>query len=323
MSEEILRLRHLSKSFYRGGNETVRAVEKVNFSVNRGEFFGVVGESGCGKSTLGRLILRLIEADEGQVFFEDEEISAASKKRLAELRPLMQMIFQNPFASFDPKRTLRFSLEEAACFHGFSRTDAKEKILKLLELINLSADVLPRLPKELSGGQLQRLAIARALVTDPRFIVADEPVSALDVSVQAQLLNLLHDLKKQLHLTMLFISHDIQVIQYLCDRVAVMYMGGIVEIAGAALLFARPLHPYTRALIAAAPRTEPGQNQNVLRGLYPMSFTDPGDVSNPWENQRGCRFAPRCSKCVEQCLAETPPLAEGGDGHFAACHFID
>jgi oligopeptide/dipeptide ABC transporter ATP-binding protein len=318
----LLRLDGLSKRFFRGAGETVRAVEKVSFSIRRGEFFGVVGESGCGKSTLGRLILRLIEASEGQVFFKGEDITAASKQRMSRLRPLMQMVFQNPFASFDPKMTLGASLAEAAKFHGLSRNEGQDRILELLGQVNLSADALTRLPKELSGGQLQRLAIARSLITGPVFIVADEPVSALDVSIQAQLLNLLYDLKERLNLTMLFISHDIQVVKYLCDRAAVMYMGGIVEIAGAEDLFTRPLHPYTRALIAAAPKLNAadGTAREDSVPENPTDSTNPPDSANPWEEWNGCRFAPRCPLRVERCLSEPPPLIEGGDGHSVACH---
>ncbi|MDR0720562.1 MAG: ABC transporter ATP-binding protein [Treponema sp.] len=308
----ILEVKSLSKSFRRNSRQAVRAVENVSFSIYRGEFFGIVGESGCGKSTLGRLIPRLIEPSGGQVFFNGEEVTAASRKRLSRLRPLMQMIFQNPFASFDPKMTLGSSLREAALFHGLPRKAAQARILELLGLINLSADVLSRLPKEISGGQLQRLAIVRALIPSPPFIIADEPVSALDVSVQAQLLNLLYDLKERLDLTVIFISHDIQVVEYLCDRTAVMYMGSMVEIAGAEELFDRPLHPYTRALISAAPRLETGGGKRELLG---------GDPPSPFDDIPGCRFSPRCPRRGEACLKARPVLAEGGDGHSVACHF--
>ncbi|MDR0554406.1 MAG: ABC transporter ATP-binding protein [Treponema sp.] len=320
--DTLLRLNGLSKRFFQGAGQTVRAVEKVSFSVRRGEFFGVVGESGCGKSTLGRLILRLIEASEGRVFFNGEDITAASKRRMALLRPSMQMVFQNPFASFDPKMPLGASLEEVARFYGLSRKERPDRILELLDYINLSVDVLPRLPKELSGGQLQRLAIARSLITNPAFIVADEPVSALDVSVQAQLLNLLSDLKRRLNLTMLFISHDIQVVKYLCDRAAVMYMGGVVEIAGVEELFTRPLHPYTRALIASAPKLN-GEAPYPVDTPDPKDTPDPVDTPdsmNPWEAWIGCRFAPRCPLRDDRCLSEPSLQAEGGDDHSVACH---
>jgi oligopeptide/dipeptide ABC transporter ATP-binding protein len=310
--DSILEVKSLSKNFRRNSKQMVRAVADVSFSIRRGEFFGVVGESGCGKSTLGRLILRLIEPSGGQVFFNGEEITAASLKRLSRLRPSMQMIFQNPFASFDPKMTLDASLREAALFHGLSRKAAQDRILELLRLINLSEDVLPRLPKEISGGQLQRLAIARALIPNPPFVIADEPVSALDVSVQAQLLNLLYELKKRLGLTVIFISHDIQVVEYLCDRTAVMYMGGMVEIAGAKELFDRPLHPYTRALIDAAPRLETGGGKRELLG---------GDPPSPFDDNPGCRFFSRCPRREEACLKKQPLLNEGGDGHSVACYF--
>jgi oligopeptide/dipeptide ABC transporter ATP-binding protein len=308
----ILEIRSLDKIFRQNSKQAIRAVENVSLSIYRGEFFGIVGESGCGKSTLGRLILRLIEPSGGQVFFNGEEVTKFPPKRLSLLRPSMQMIFQNPFASFDPKMTLGSSLREAALFHGLSRKDAKTRILELLGLINLSDDILSRLPREISGGQLQRLAIARALITNPPFIIADEPVSALDVSVQAQLLNLLYDLKERLNLTVIFISHDIQVVEYLCDRTAVMYMGSIVEIAGAKELFEQPFHPYTRALIAAAPRLEAGGGKRELLG---------GDPPSPFESNPGCRFSSRCTHRKEVCLKMQPVLAEGGNGHSVACHF--
>jgi oligopeptide/dipeptide ABC transporter ATP-binding protein len=312
----LVAVRALSKVFYRGAGRAIQAATDVNFSIPEGEFFGVVGESGCGKSTLGRLILRLIEPSGGQVFFEGQEISALAGRPLARLRRGMQMIFQNPFASFDPKRTLGFSLGEAARFHGRSREAAQERIRELLAYIKLPEETLSRLPKELSGGQLQRLAIARSLITEPRFIVADEPVSALDVSVQAQLLNLLYDLKRRLRLTMLFISHDIQVVEYLCDRVAVMYMGRIVEMAGAAEIFNRPLHPYTRALIAAAPKLDLSHRDFAWRDSLNAGPEDPP------EEQRGCRFAPRCSLSGGRCLEAAPPLIEGGAGHYVACYQV-
>jgi peptide/nickel transport system ATP-binding protein/oligopeptide transport system ATP-binding protein len=310
--DTLLEVKNLNKKFQRNSRQAVWAVENVSFSVSRGEFFGIVGESGCGKSTLGRLILRLIEPSGGQVFFNGEELTASSRKRLSRLRPLMQMIFQNPFASFDPKMTLGTSLREAALFHGFSHRAARDRILELLGLINLSDDILSRLPKEISGGQLQRLAIARALITNPPFIIADEPVSALDVSVQAQLLNLLYDLKMRLGLTVIFISHDIQVVEYLCDRVGVMYMGGMVEISGTEDLFNRPFHPYTRALMAAAPRLEAEGGKRELLG---------GDMPNPFDDNPGCHFVSRCPLCGELCLTRQPALTKGGDDHFVACHF--
>jgi oligopeptide/dipeptide ABC transporter ATP-binding protein len=309
--DPILEVKSLCKDFQRNAKQTVRAVDDVSFTVYRGEFFGVVGESGCGKSTLGRLILRLIEPSGGQVFFNGEDLTALSPKRLSRLRPSMQMIFQNPFASFDPKMTLGASLREAALFHGFSRRTAQDRILELLDLINLSEDVLPRLPKEISGGQLQRLAITRALIPNPPFVVADEPVSALDVSVQAQLLNLLYDLKERLDLTVIFISHDIQVVEYLCDRTAVMYMGGMVEVAEAKELFDRPQHPYTQALISAAPRLEAGGEKKALLG---------GDPPSPFEKNPGCRFFSRCPRREDGCGKTRPPLTEGGDGHSVACY---
>jgi peptide/nickel transport system ATP-binding protein len=310
--EALLELRSLKKHYALGRRRVVRAVDDVSLSVDRGEFLGIVGESGCGKSSLGRMVLRLIEPSAGQVLFKGRDITALSHARLGPLRRSMQMIFQNPSGSFNPKMRVGDALTEVGRYHGMSRSAAAERIGELLSYIGLSAEILSRIPRELSGGQLQRLAIARSLITGPEFIVADEPVSALDVSVQAQLLNLLCDLRRRLEMTMLFISHDIMVVEYLCDRVAVMYLGVIVEIAPAEELFLQPLHPYTKALIAAAPKLEGGTGaaEPLLEGDPAASF-----AIGP-----GCRFAPRCRFCRDICRTAAPELVKRGEGHYAACH---
>jgi oligopeptide/dipeptide ABC transporter ATP-binding protein len=311
----LLEVRSLKKYYTLGHKRSVRAVDGVSFSVNRGEFLGIVGESGCGKSSLGRMALRLIEPTAGQVFFAGRDITALPPARLGSLRRSMQMIFQNPFGSFNPKMRVGEALTEVGRYHGMSRRAAADRIGELLSYIGLSAEVLSRIPRELSGGQLQRLAIARSLITGPEFIVADEPVSALDVSVQAQLLNLLCDLRRRLEMTMLFISHDIMVVEYLCDRAAVMYLGKIVEIAPAEELFLRPLHPYTKALIGAVPKlTPPAEGQEDLLEGDPAAAIAPGG---------GCRFAPRCRFCRDICRNTEPELLPRGEGHYAACHVTE
>jgi oligopeptide/dipeptide ABC transporter ATP-binding protein len=308
----LLEARDLKKYFRAGGGRLLRAVNGVSLRVNQNEILGIVGESGCGKSTLGRLVLRLIEPTGGQVFFQGEEITAPSRRRLSAARRAMQMVFQNPFASFNPKIRISGALTEVCRYYGMSREAGKKRIAALFDDIGLSEDLLLRWPQELSGGQLQRLAIARALLSDPALIVADEPVSALDVSVQAQLLNLLSQLRKARTLGMLFISHDMTVVEYLCDRVAVMYLGRIVETAAAPELFGRTLHPYTRSLIAAVPRLEAAGERPVLKGETP----------NPAEEIVGCPFAPRCPSALPRCRREEPPVKEAAEGHLVRCHQV-
>jgi oligopeptide/dipeptide ABC transporter ATP-binding protein len=300
------------KKYFRAGRRPLRAVNDVSLQVNHHEILGVVGESGCGKSTLGRLVLRLIEPTGGQVFFRGEEITALSRRRLSAVRGSMQMVFQNPFASFNPKIRISGALMEVCRYYGMSREAGQRRIAALFTDIGLSEDLLLRWPQELSGGQLQRLAIARALLSDPALIVADEPVSSLDVSVQAQLLNLLSQLRKARTLGMLFISHDMTVVEYLCDRVAVMYLGQIVETASTPELFDNTLHPYTRSLIAAVPRLEDTGERPVLKGETP----------NPAEEIFGCPFAPRCPSVLPRCLREAPPVKETARGRMVRCHLI-
>ena len=266
----------------------LHAVNGVSLTVKKGEIFGIVGESGCGKSTLGRCLLRLEDITGGTVRFQGEDITHYSGSKLMPLRRNMQMIFQNPYASFDPKQRIGSALMEVAAVHKLPAKQAQEKILSLLHAINLPEDTLLRIPSEMSGGQLQRLAIARALLLDPAFIVADEPVSALDVSVQAQILNLLLELRETFSLTMLFISHEMAVVRHLCDQVAVMYLGTVVEQADTETLFQNLLHPYTQALMSAVPSLDPAHKQErvVLQGDLPSAIDLP----------QGCPFAERCPK---------------------------
>jgi oligopeptide/dipeptide ABC transporter ATP-binding protein len=309
--EVLVEAENISKQYHVNGRRTLQAVENVSLSVRRGEIFGLVGESGCGKSTLGRLLVNLIKATSGRVLFEGREIGCLGKREQTQIRRSMQMVFQNPDASFNPTMRLGQALTEVGRYHGMGKEGTAARIAELLFLIGLSDDMLARYPRELSGGQLQRFAIARALMTSPAFIVADEPVSALDVSVQAQLLNLMRDLRGKASLTMLFISHDISVIEYLCDRVGVMYLGNIVESARADDLFGEALHPYTRALIASAPTLD-GHTSNPLEGDPPNAIDLPA----------GCRFYSRCSSALDICTHQNPSLVQVSEDHYVACHLF-
>jgi oligopeptide/dipeptide ABC transporter ATP-binding protein len=313
-SEKLLEARNLKKYFPMRGGRYLRAVNGVSFELHRNEILGIVGESGCGKSTLGRLSLRLIMPTQGQVFFHGNEITTLRHRDLARIRREAQMVFQNPFASFNPKIRIGGALTEVCRYYKMSREEGLKRIASLFNDTGLSGDLLVRWPQELSGGQLQRLAITRALLSNPALIVADEPLSALDVSVQAQLLNLLSDLRRKHSTAFLFISHDMTVVEYLCDRVAVMYMGRIVESACTAELFSNTLHPYTKSLIAAAPRLDGSKNTGRIRLN--------GETANPAENITGCPFAPRCPQVLPKCRGEAPPEKEAAAGHTVYCHLF-
>lgn len=320
MSEPVIRTEGLVKEFPVASKtlgeprKVLHAVTNVSLSVPKGGIFGIVGESGCGKSTLGRCLLRLETITKGSVFFQGRDITNLSGKDLLPLRKNMQMIFQNPYGSFDPKQKIGAALTEVATVHKMDAAQAQERIHNLLEQINLPQDALNRIPSEMSGGQLQRLAIARALLLDPAFIVADEPVSALDVSVQAQILNLLMDLRETFSLTMLFISHEMTVVRHLCDQVAVMYLGTVVEQADSEELFRNLLHPYTQSLMSAIPTLDPDHKKQriVLQGDIPSAIDLP----------KGCPFADRCPQCQAQCKESRPPLRNVGGGHLVACHLV-
>jgi peptide/nickel transport system ATP-binding protein/oligopeptide transport system ATP-binding protein len=294
-----------------GGRKKLHALDGVSLTIQQGEILGIVGESGCGKSTLGRCLLRLTDITAGKVYFDGADITDHDRRALKNIRRNMQMIFQNPYSSFDPKYKLGTSLREVGKVNDIKEEVLEERIKRLMEYINLPGDMLDRRPSELSGGQLQRLAIARALLLEPRFIVADEPVSALDVSVQAQILNLLTDLRKKFDMTMLFISHEMTVVEHLCDRVAVMYLGRIVETAPTRKLFSGLLHPYTRALIRSVPRSHPDEEceRIILSGEIPSAIDLP----------KGCRFAKRCPRATALCFESEPELTEIEDGHYVAC----
>ena len=319
---ELLVVRDLVKHFPVGGallahdRGVVHAVDGVSFEVQRGETLGLVGETGCGKTTTARLVTRLLQPTSGSIVFDGEEITRWSQRRLKPLRRRLQMIFQDPYSSLNPRRPVGSIISEPLRVHGLgTKAERQSRVREVMERVGLSPEHYNRYPHEFSGGQRQRIGIARAIVTNPSLIVADEPVSALDVSIRAQVLNLLQDLRDELGLTLVFISHDLSVVRHLCDRVAVMYLGKVVEVADPDRLYARPRHPYTGALLSAVPvpslqaRTE---RRLVLRG----------DVPSPIDPPPACRFHTRCPKAQDLCRTAEPPLEpKGPGGQLAACHF--
>ncbi len=307
----------IKSGFFNRETGSIKALDGIDLEVQEGETLGLVGESGCGKSTLGRVLLRLLPATSGKVEFMGRDMSGLSEAQMKEMRKNIQIVFQNPYASLDPRMTIRDILSEPFQVHGIaSGAELNKKVDELISLVGLSVAMLDRYPHEFSGGQRQRVGIARALALRPKLIVADEPVSALDVSVQAQILNLLLNLKKEFNLTYLFIAHNLDVVRYISDRVAVMYLGRVVEIGDCQAVYNKPLHPYSKALISAAPVPDPeyAHTDRIILS---------GDLPSPANPPSGCRFHTRCPMAQDKCSVDDPILREIEPGHFSACHFAE
>lgn len=302
----------ISKRIFSKKTSVVKAVDGLTFTIEKGETLGLVGESGCGKSTTGRMIMRLIEPTEGQVFFNGQDITSFSEDKLRKFRKEFQMIFQDPFASLNPRMKIGDIIEEPLIVHGVEKEERKQRVERLLDVVGLTPFHADRFPHEFSGGQRQRIGIARALAVNPQLIVADEPVSALDVSIQSQILNLLKDLQNEFGLTYLFISHDLSVVEHISDRVGVMYLGRMVELADKDSLYKEPLHPYTKALLSAVPVPDP----KVKRERIVLK----GDLPSPSNPPSGCTFHTRCPFATEECKVKVPEWREVREKHYVSCH---
>ncbi|MED3563534.1 dipeptide ABC transporter ATP-binding protein [Bacillus xiapuensis] len=321
MSELLLEVNGLKKYFpITGGllgrkKGEVKAVDDVSFYVKKGETLGIVGESGCGKSTTGRLLMRLIEASDGKINFEDKEITSLSKSELRKIRRDIQMVFQDPYASLNPRHSVEQILEEPLIVHGIGTKEERQKRVKeMLEVVGLSSYHAKRYPHQFSGGQRQRIGIAKALMTKPKLIIADEPVSALDVSIQAQVLNLMKDIQQEFGLTYIFIAHDLGVVRHISDRVGVMYLGRLIELADSEELYDNPLHPYTKALLSAVPIPDPDLKRETI--------LIEGELPSPANPPSGCAFHTRCSECMDICKT-TRPKERNLNGHYVACHLFN
>ena len=317
MSDVLIKTEGLKK-YFKVPNGWLHAVDGVDLEIKRGKTLGVVGESGCGKSTLGRAILRLHEPTDGKVFFEGEDILQYKGAKLDKLRPNMQIIFQDPYSSLNPRMTVQELIAEPLIINKVYKTKAQvyQRVAELMEIVGLAERLASAYPHELDGGRRQRIGVARALALNPKFIVCDEPVSALDVSIQAQILNLLMDLQEEFGLTYMFITHDLSVVKHISDEIMVMYMGVCVERAPSSELFKNPVHPYTKALLSAIPIPD------IDRRHKPVDVIK-GEVTNPVNPKPGCRFAPRCPHCTDACLQQNPELREIAPDHFVACVHMD
>lgn len=310
-----LELTDLVKHFPAGRGKTVHSVDGVSLTVRKGEVLGLVGESGCGKSTLARTILRALPVSSGRITFNGEDITTIKGRQLKDLRMSMQFVFQDPYGAMDPKMKLGTSLESPLRHHGMKdKQERRTRIVQMLDRVGLEEAILDRYPRECSGGQLQRLVIARALLLEPEFVICDEPTSALDASIRAQILNLLVELKDELDLTLVMISHDLRVVRYLCDRIAVMYLGEIVEVGTREELFSNPRHPYTRVLLAASLAEDRGEEGELVSNLK-------GEPPSPIDPPPGCRFHPRCPVAQDVCSTTAPAVENASPEHTVACHF--
>jgi peptide/nickel transport system ATP-binding protein len=314
MAEKLIEVKNLKK-YFNTAKGLLHAVDDISFHINKGETLGLVGESGCGKSTTGRLLIRLLESTEGEIFYNGKDINKLSKKEMRTMRTEMQIVFQDPYASLNPRLTVSEIIAEPLIVNKTykTKTEMNERVANLMETVGLAPRLANAYPHELDGGRRQRIGIARALALNPKFIVQDEPVSALDVSIQAQILNLMADLQEQFDLTYLFISHDLSVVKHVSDRIAVMYLGKIVELADYKTMFNNPLHPYSQALLSAIPlpTLEVKKERIILEG----------DVPSPINPPKGCRFYGRCRHRTDKCLTDEPILKDMGDDHFVACHY--
>jgi oligopeptide transport system ATP-binding protein len=323
MAAPLLEVKDLTKHFYVGHGlllsklgKTVKAVESISFNLNEGETLGLVGESGCGKSTTGRCINRLLEASSGDIKFQDLNVRKLKSRELKQYRRDVSFIFQDPYASLNPRMTFGEIMTEPLVIHGIgTRRERQERAKEMLKIVGLNPEHIHRYPHEFSGGQRQRVGIARALMLRPKMIICDEPVSALDVSIQAQIINLLEELQEEFKLTYLFIAHDLAIVRHICDRVAVMYLGKIVEVGGWREVYNSPHHPYTQSLLSAVPVPDPDKQRQRSRIILQ------GDVPSPIDPPSGCRFHTRCPIAQPICSREEPPLKKVGSGHEAACHF--
>ena len=315
--EVLIEVKDLKKYFQVGKHETLKAVDGVNFKIYKGETLGLVGESGCGKTTCGKTVMGLYEATGGQVIFDGTDIHSLNRKEKKEFTKRAQIIFQDPYSSLNPRMTVEDIIGEGIDIHGlYKGEERKQKIHELLELVGLNKEHALRFPHEFSGGQRQRIGIARALAVEPEFIVCDEPISALDVSIQAQVVNLLIELQKKKNLTYLFIAHDLSMVKHISDRVGVMYLGNMVEFASSDELYSEPLHPYTKALMSAIPIPDPDEEKKKKR--IPIE----GEIPSPINPKPGCRFAARCRYATDACREATPELVEVKPDHFVACHRV-
>lgn len=315
--QPLVQVQDVCKYFHVGKNADLKAVDHVSFDIYKGETVGLVGESGCGKSTMGRCMIRLYEPTSGKVLYEGKDIAKLSKAEQKQFCQKVQMIFQNPYASLNSRMTVKEIVGEGLIQHGMSKKDADARVEQLLQTVGLNKDHMSRFPHEFSGGQRQRIGIARALSVDPDFIICDEPISALDVSVQAQVINMLKDLQEERGLTYLFIAHDLSVVKYISDRVIVMYLGTVVETAETEELYSNTMHPYTKALLSAIPEADPDRAKANKR------IQIKGEIPSPINPKNCCRFAERCQYATERCFHEMPILREVKPGHMVACHLCD